>query len=443
MLRKLIFPLLGLAVACAAAGRKPNILWLIGDDLGTELGCYGDRDAQTPHLDGLAAAGVRWTHFYTTAPVCSPARSAFNTGMYAHALGAENHRPAARDKRPLPAGVRVLSAWLRDAGYFTANLAEFPPGLALGARAKTDWNFLPGDQPFDSARWSDLASHQPFYAQINLEEPHRDFHALRVTDPAALSLPPFYPDTPVVRGDWAMYLDAVAELDRKVGLVLRQLEAEGLAESTIIVVFGDNGRCQIRDKQFCYEEGLHVPLLIRWPKHFPAPAGFAAGTVNDHLVEAVDLPPTMLSLAGAPIPPAMQGRAFAGPAAGAPREYAFGARDRCDETVLHLRTVRDARYRYILNLTPDKPLMSPNRYKEEQYPAWNVLKRMAAAHQALTPAQVLFAGPSAPAEELYDLESDPGQLQNLAGDPALQPVLLRLRAALRQWRTELGEPPSN
>ncbi|MCX6954446.1 MAG: sulfatase [Verrucomicrobia bacterium] len=424
--------------SAAQAPARPNILWILGDDLGTELGCYGNPDARTPNLDRLAADGVRFSRFYTTAPVCSAARSAFMTGMYAQTISAHQHRTAQPDKKPLPEGVKLLTHWFRDAGYQTGNLAEFPAAMGLKTGGKTDWNFLFPAPAFDTRRWADLAGKQPYYAQINFQEPHRDFHAPPQTDPAKVTLPPFYPDLPVVRADWAAYLDSVAELDRKVGVVLKQLEAEGMADNTIVVFFGDNGRCHIRDKQFCYEEGLHVPLMIRWPKNFPAPAGFKAGTVDDRLLVAIDLAPTMLALAGAPVPAKMQGRVFLGAAKAPAREYAFGGRDRCDTTELTLRTVRDARYRYIRNLTPEKSLMSPSAYKEKQYPVWNLFKELYAAGK-LNPAQALFAAPTAPAEELYDLDRDPGQLVNLAGQPAHRATQDRLRAALAGWRSEIGE----
>lgn len=427
-----------LPAAQPAQTPRPNILWILGDDLGVELGCYGDRDARTPNLDRLAVEGVRYTRFYTTAPVCSASRSAFMTGMYAHTIHAQHHRTAQPDKRPLPEGVRLLTHWFRDAGYQTANVAEFPAALGLKTGGKTDWNFLFEAPAFDSARWADLPMKQPFFAQINFQEPHRIFHAPKITDPAKITLPPFYPAHPIVRADWAGYLDSIAELDRKVGAVLEQLTSDGLADNTIIVFFGDNGRCHIRDKQFCYEEGLHVPLLIRWPKNFPAPASFKPGLVDDRLLVAIDLAPTMLALANAPVPKKMQGRVFLGAQSAAPREFAFGGRDRCDETELTLRTVRDARYRYILNVTPEKSLMSPNAYKQTQYPDWSLFKELFAAGK-LTPAQARFAAPTAPAEELYDMESDPGQLVNLAAEPAHRAARERLVGALANWRREIGE----
>ena len=428
------------AFTARGAEKRPNILWILGDDLGAELGCYGDAVARTPNLDRLAQEGVRYTRFYTTAPVCSASRSAFMTGMYAQAIGAQHHRTAEPDKKPLPDGVRLLTAWLRDAGYFTANVAQFPAAFGFRVAGKTDWNFKFPAPAFAGRRWDELKSHQPFYAQINFFEPHRPFRAPAVIDRAAVKLPPYYPDHPVAREDWAKYLDAVAELDRKVGVVLQDLAGSGLADDTIVVFFGDNGRCHVRDKQFCYEEGLHVPLLVRWPKNFPAPRGIAPGRVDAQLLVAIDLAPTMLALAGAPVPPKMQGRVFLGDHAAAPREYAFGGRDRCDETEMTLRTARDARYRYIRNLTPEVPLLAKNEYKEKQYPVWNLLKELNAEGK-LTPAQAFLCAPRQPPEELYDLQADPDQLKNLVTSNAPEHVaaLRRLRAALDGWRAEIGE----
>src|SRR5262249_20919813 len=203
--------------------------------------------------------------------------------------------------------------------------------------------------------------------------------------------------------DRAKYLDAATELDRKVGLVLRQLEADGLADSTIVVFFGDNGQAHIRGKQCCYEEGLNVPLIIRWPKRFPEPAHFRAGTLADRLLRPIDLAPPMLRLAGADVPAAMQGQVFLGDGAAPPHTYVFGARDRCDETPFRFRTVRDARYRYIRNFTPDRPFLQPNKYKERSYPVWNLLKELDKEGK-LTPEQKFLTAPTMPAEELYDLE---------------------------------------
>ena len=426
--------LLAIAASAAEPAPKahPNILWLIAEDFGPHLGCYGTTEVWTPNLDRLAAEGVRYTRFFTTAPVCSPSRSAFMTGMYQTTIGAHNHRSHRDDGYTLPAGVRVLTDWLRDAGYFAANVIEMPPEFKFRGTGKTDWNFTYKGRPFDSDKWGDLKTHRPFYAQVNFQETHRRFNAPKRADPAKVEIPPYYPDHPVVREDWAKYLDAATEVDRKVGLVLEQLKANGLDEDTIIIFFGDNGEAHVRGKQFCYDSGLHVPMIIRWAKNFPVPKHYAPGKIDERLLEAIDLAPTMLAIAGAPKPKAIQGEVFLGDQATAPREYVFGARDRCDETVFRFRTVRDVRYRYIRNFTPDRPFLQPNEYKQKQYPVWTLLPELNAAGK-LNETQAVLCAPRMPEEELYDLQTDPYETKNLAGLKVHDATLNRLRAALNKW----------
>ena len=427
--------------AASTATVRPNILWLTAEDLGPHLGCYRATQVWTPNLDRLAADGVRYTNFFCTAPVCSPSRSAFMTGMYATTIGAHNHRSHRDDGYELPEGVRVLTDWLRDAGYFTANLVELPAVLGFRGEGKTDWNFTYYGQPFDSTRWDDLKTHQPFFAQLNFRETHRKFGAPKKADPAKVEIPPYYPDHPVTREDWAQYLDSVSELDRKVGLVLRQLEVDELSDNTIIVFFGDNGQAHVRGKQFCYDEGLLVPLIIRWPKSLPPPRHFRSGSVDERLLSSIDLAPTMINIGGRPKPLRMEGVPFLGIGAGSSRRYVFGARDRCDETVFRFRTVRDAQYRYIRNFTPERPFLQTNDYKERSYPVWNLLKELHAQGK-LNPTQERLCAPAMPAEELYDLEADPHEITNLADSTGHRETLDRLRGALEDWIRTTGDKGS-
>ena len=426
----------GITTALAAEPKanpaRPNILWLIAEDFGQHLGCYGAKEVSSPNLDKLASEGVLYTRFFTTAPVCSPSRSAFMTGMYQTTIGAHNHRSHRDDGFQLPEGVRLLPDWLRDAGYFTANVRELPAELDFKGTGKTDWNFSHAEKTFDSDKWSELKAHQPFYAQINFQETHRGFHAPKRADPSKVELPPWTPDHPVAREDWAKYLDSATELDRKVGLVLKQLEADGLADKTIVVFFGDNGQAHVRGKQFCYDEGLLVPLIIRWAKNFPAPKQVHPGALDMRLLEAIDLAPTMLDIAGAKKPAKMQGEIFIGDRAAASKRYVFGARDRCDETVFRFRTARDERFRYIRNFTPERPFLQPNAYKARSYPVWNLLKKLHAEGKLAAEPAVLCA-PTMPEEELYDTLSDPHEVQNLASAPEHQATLKRLRAVLEKW----------
>lgn len=426
------------AVSGVTAADRPNVLWLIAEDFSPDLGCYGTKEVSTPNLDRLAGEGVRYTRFFTTAPVCSASRSAFMTGMYQTTIGAHNHRSHRDDGYKLPAGVRVLTDWLREAGYFTANIRELPEACGFRGSGKTDWNFTYEGQPFDSDKWSDLKGHQPFLAQVNFQETHRAFRAPPHADPAKVVIPPYYPDHPVTREDWAKYLDAATELDRKIGLILKQLEADGLADSTVVIFMSDHGQAHVRGKQFCYDSGLRAPLIVRWPKNFPAPKHYEPGAVDDRLLMSLDLGPTFLAIAGAQKPAKMQGDTFLGDQAPPPRKYVFGARDRCDETVFRFRTVRTEQYRYIRNFTPERPFLQANDYKERSYPVWNLLKELDAEGK-LTPLQKVLTAPTMPAEELYDVFADPHETKNLAGSPEHQAVLKELRSVLEKWIEESND----
>ena len=437
-------------------GARLNILWLIGEDLGQELACYGHPGVKTPNLDRLAAEGLRYTHAFSTAPVCSPSRSAFMTGMYQTSIGAHNHRSHRDDGYALPYGVKVITDWLRAAGYYTGNirqLGENPDESFFRGTGKTDWNFHYEGKPFDTDQWADLRAHQPFYAQVNFSETHRGkdwneahLHIDTPADPAQVVMPPYYPDHPEARADWAQYLNAVMALDKKIGYVLDLLEKEGLAENTVVIFMGDHGRAMLRGKQWPYDSGLRIPLIVRWPKGLPAPAGFQPGTVSDRLLAAIDISATTLDLAGIAPPLLMQGRVFLGENAAPARQYVFGGRDRGDETVDRIRTVRDRRYRYIRNFYPDRPFLQTNRYKEFTYPMLPLLRELHAADK-LTPAQAYLLAPMRPVEELYDLEADPYEIHNLAADPAHWERLAHMRALVEAWIVEtndqgrIPEPP--
>ncbi|MBI5799171.1 MAG: sulfatase [Verrucomicrobia bacterium] len=433
----------------AAEAKRPNILWLIGEDFSPHLGCYGTKEVWTPNLDKLAGEGMRFTRAFTTAPVCSASRSAFMTGMYQTSIGAHHHRSHRDDGYLLPAGVKVATDRFREAGYFTANLVELPTSFGFKGSGKTDWNFTYEGKPFDGRGWDELRGKQPFYAQINFQETHRKFRAPAKADPAKVELPPIYPDHPVARKDWAEYLDAASELDRKVGVILQQLDADGLADNTMVLFMGDHGQAHVRGKQFVYDDGLGVPLIIRWPKHFPAPRHFKPGTVSGQLVCSLDFTATSLALAGVKKPAAMQGRVFLGEQSGPPRQYVFGARDRCDETMFRFRTVRDARWRYIKNFMPERPFLQANAYKEAQYPVWNLIKELGAAGKLTDWQKNFYLAPGMPPEELFDMDADPHSMKNLADStrPEHQAALKRLRAELENWIEEsndqgrIPEPP--
>jgi arylsulfatase A-like enzyme len=449
ILAALILP--GVAPA-AETGSRPNILFILAEDIGKHLGCYGEPLVQTPNLDRLAARGVRYTNAFTTAPVCSASRSAIMTGMYQTTIGAHNHRTWQWNKRPLPPGVRTITDYFREAGYFTANLAPGPgkakksaalgvPGITgASGTGKTDFNFLTDGPPFDGFDWNQRKSGQPFFAQISINESHKGpgwtyarskDSPVGHVDAARVKLPPYTPDHPIAREEYANYLDAIQLMDHFVGEVLARLEADGLAGNTVVVFIGDNGQCLFRSKQFLYDGGISIPLIIAWPDRR------RAGTTDDQMISAIDLSAALLGLAGVKPGPVFQGRDFLAPGA-TPRPHIFAARDRMDESVDRMRAVRTPQWKYIRNYYPATPYMQHNAYKEKQYPTWNLVKQLAAEGK-LTPEAALFAAPTKPIEELFDLGTDPWEVRNLAGDPKHAAKLRELRALVDAWVVESGD----
>jgi arylsulfatase A-like enzyme len=429
----------------ASPGTRPNLVWIVVDDLSPDLACYGQRTIATPNLDRLAAEGVRFEAAFTTGPICSISRSALVTGCYQTHLGCQNHRSGnARHPITLPEGMTIVPRMLREAGYHVNNLSidDFlKPGGAVGV-AKTDYNFS-WDRAgtYDTRHWAERPAGTPFFAQVQLhggkhrgerpgtQWPAKVRSALGSTTPTnAFELPPILPEDPVIREDWAQYLDTVRYTDHEVGRLLDRLRQAGELERTVVVFLGDHGISHVRHKQFLYDGGLRIPLIIRGP-------GVPRGTVRRDLVEHIDLAPTALRLAGLPIPHWMQARPLFG-AAGS-REFAFAARDRADETVDRIRSVRSRRFKYLRNYYPSRPYRQPNRYMDDKAIV-QALRRWHAAG-ALTPAQARVMAGSRPREELYDLEADPFEVTNLADDPRWTAELRRHRAALAAWQERTGD----
>jgi len=421
--------------ARASAPARPNILWLIAEDLSPDLGCYGDRAVQTPNLDRLAREGMRFTNAFVTGPVCSASRSAIATGMYQTTIGAHNHRSHRDDGYRLPQGIEPFTRYLQRAGYHTSNVINAAPGVR--GTGKTDFNFVTEDI-FDGKDWAERRKGQPFYAQVNFSETHRPFRRCpeRPVDPARVEVPPCYPDHPWVRKDWAMYLETLQNLDTKVGKVLARLEQEGLAEDTIVFFLGDHGRPMPRDKQFLYDGGIRIPLLIRIPEKY-RPAGYQPGGVSDALVSAIDITATTLRLAGVEPPAHMEGRPFLGPGV-RPREFIIAARDRCDETVDRIRCVRTRRFKYIRNFFPERPYTQQNVYKDVNYVTLAVMRQLQEAGKLTGPPSA-FLAPRRPPEELYDLAADPHETRNLADDPKYRRTLDEMRGILDRWIRETGD----
>lgn len=408
---------------------RPNILWIVADDLGTDLGCYGDSLVHTPHLDRLARQGTLYTHAYTVTAVCSPSRSALITGMYPVSIGAHQHRTYYKDSLPDP--VRPVTEYFQEAGYFVSN-GSFKDWNKFG---KTDYNFIHSNEDlYDGTDWRQRADGQPFFSQVQIFYPHRPFlrDPSHPVDADRVQLPPYYPDHPIARQDWALYLETVQHVDQEVGNVLQRLEEDGLADNTIVFFFGDQGRPHVRAKQFLYDPGTHTPLIVRQPSS-------SGGQVNSQLVSNIDLAPTAMHLAGIPVPDYVQGQSFLGESA-TPRDYVFTMRDRRDGTVDRIRAVRTKEYKYIRNFYPERPYTQFNGYKKHSYPMLTLMQVMQKQGK-LTPEQARFMADTRPAEELYYLREDPNELNNLADDPAYQNKLAELRKVLNTWLAEVDTAP--
>jgi arylsulfatase A-like enzyme len=416
--------------------RPPNILWITCEDISPNLGCYGDPYAVTPNLDRLARQAVRYTSAFAPIGVCAPARSCLITGMYPPSIGTHHMRCTGT----LPNFVRCFPEYLRQAGYYCSN------------NVKTDYNFPPPPSAWDessrNAHWRNRAAGQPFFSVFNFTSCHESqirlpedeyqkrtahFTPQQRHDPAKALVPPYHPDAPEVRRDWARYADMITYMDGQVGDLLAQLVEDGLADETIVFFYSDHGAGMPRSKRWLYDSSLRVPLLIRFPEKYRNLAPGGPGSTTERLVSFVDFGPTVLSLAGVPIPRHMQGRAFLGDQQAEPRRYIFGFRDRMDERYDMLRCVRDPRYKYIRNFMPHLPYFG-HQYLSYMYqmPTMQVWQRLADEGKLSGPP-ALFMAESKPTEELYDTEADPYEINNLADSPDHQAVLQRLRGALRDW----------
>ena len=449
------FTLLALALCAvtASAAERPNVLWFIVDDMSANFSCYGEKTIETPNVDRLAREGTRFAHAFVSAPVCSPCRSALITGMYQTSIGAHHHRSGRGEmKIELPEGVTPVPVLFQKAGYFTCIGSGLPgEGRGKGKKAKgdgfgkTDYNFEWDAKIYDSPDWAGRKSGQPFFMQVQLAGgklrggTSQNAQALQkraaaelgsATKPEDVTLPPYYPRDPVLLEDWAAYLDAVRYTDAHVGKVLSRLESEGLLANTVIVFMTDHGISHARGKQFLYNEGTHVPLIIRGP-------GIPKNEVREDLVEHIDLAAISLAAAGIEIPEKMQGSNVLAPDFQA-HSTIFAARDRCDETVDRIRSVRTDQFLYIRNFHPQRPHLQPNAYKGGK----SIVQQLRALHaggklDALS--EKLLFSPTRPAEELYDWKADPWQVNNLAGDPIHKATLEQLRARLDQWIADTGD----
>jgi arylsulfatase A-like enzyme len=433
-------PLLFLLSSLSLYSNRPNIIWITAEDMSPTLGCFGHPDAITPNIDALATQSVRYTNAFASAPVCSPSRSCLIHGTYPPSLGTQQMRSGF----PLPSYMKGFPALLRKHGYYTTNnvKTDYNSGN-LKDIIKSSWNENSG-----SAHWRKREDKKkPFFSVFNLMTSHQSRSMVwtherfekeiqsklstdQIHDPVKVIIPPYYPDTRVVRKTVARFHDCVTAMDKEVGEILRQLEQDGLAENTIVFFFSDHGSGMPRHKRALLDSGMHVPLLIRVPEKWKKFAPNQPGSTTDRMVAFVDFASTVLSLTEIDIPSYMQGKPFLGPDQVKPRRYVFGHRDRVDEVRDLARSVRDQNFLYIRNFMPhlgyNQPTAWPDlgKIRHEFY-------RLADSNKMTSP-QWHFASPTRAIEELYDCKKDPENLKNLAGSAGHKKILARLRGALNQ-----------
>ena len=416
-------------VSDAAEPSRPNILWLYVEDMNDWMGCYGDKIVKTPSIDSLAATGVRFDRAYMPAGVCSATRSALITGTMQTTFGIHNHR-SSRDNSAgrfpglgmisLPENVLTVPELFRKAGYFTYN------------KGKDDYNFV-----YDRSRLYSGANHwrsrkkgQPFFAQIQMKGGKNK--PVKTVDPSKAVVPPYYPDTAIVRREIAHHYDCVLKTDQEVSAILAELKNDGLLENTAIFFFTDHGMRLLRHKQFVYEEGVKVPLVVSWPA---GKARIPPGTSRGDLVSGIDISVTSLALAGIAPPAYMEGKDLFAPGY-KPRSFVISARDRCDYSIEKIRAVRTDRFRYLRNYLTDRPWMQPQYRDPRDY-----TKEMKTlyAQGKLNKTQARFMAARKPAEELYDHLNDPHEIDNLAGKPEFASQLEAHRKLLASWIAETGD----
>jgi len=410
--------------------QRPNILWIVSEDNSPLLGCYGDSFATTPNLDRMASQGVLYENAFANVPVCAPARFTIITGMYASAMGTLHMRSRYR----IPSHVRPFPEYLRKAGYYCTN------------RSKTDYNFATED----NSHWDESSAQasyrkrkpgQPFFSVINIGVSHESsLHETQTVlrhDPERVPLPPYHPDTPEIRHDWAQYYDQVEDMDVQVQKILDDLNEDGLDEETIVFYYSDHGGILCRSKRFVYDSGTHVPMIIRFPKKFQQMASGPSGSRTDRVVSFVDFAPTVLSLAGVKIPDYMQGAAFLGEQSESPQEYAHLFRGRMDERYDMMRGVRDKQYKYIRNYMPHRIYGQHLAYlwRAPATRSWEKACREGRCNKV----QRIF-WQTKPPEELYDVTVDPWEVNDLAMDPKYKEILERMRRATMKWVREVRDP---
>jgi len=415
--------------------KKPNIIWIVCEDISPFISSYGNTEIKTPNIDQLAKEGVKYNFVYTTAGVCAPSRSSIITGMYQTSIGTMHMRTIGDPKyQPVPSYsavipdyVKCFPEYLRAAGYYCSN------------NEKQDYQFIPPvtvwDENGSAASFRNRPKGKPFFSVFNLAITHESMLWLRkdsfLVDPQKLTVPPIYPNTNTAKEAIARLFTNIELMDRQVGEIIQMLKKDGLYENTIIFFFSDHGGALPWMKREILERGTHIPLVIRFP------GKKNAGTANNDLVSSVDFAPTILSLAGIPVPSYMQGQAFLGAQkVNIPRKYVFAGRDRMDTEYDRVRMVRNNRFRYLYNYMPEKKYYQDIEFRlsiplMKEILQWRDEKKLNATQAAWFKTK--------PVEELYDVQADPYELHNLVSDPLYASQLKELRAAFQEWTKTVGD----
>ena len=419
------------------ANLQPNILWITCEALSPILGCYGDRVANTPNIDLFAQNAVRFTNAYASAPICTPARSSLITGVYASSMGTHHLRGVV----PKSDKIKCFTEFLRERGYYCTN------------NVKEDYNFITPeeawDESSDSAHWRNRKPEQPFFSVFNFMVTHQSqtrygiekLNEINSTldekdriNPDDVEIPPYYPDTPIVRNNIASLYTQVHIMDKKFQEIINQLEEDGLRENTIIFFYSDHGTGLPRGKGYLHDTGIKVPLIIEFPEKYKYYSPAKAGAFSDELVNFIDLPPTVLSLTGIDPPKYMQGNPFLGQYRKNSNDYVISIRDRRDEVLMFSRSIRTDKYHYIRNFLPHRPRMQRNFYSEIT-PIRQELRRLDNLGLLQSNEDWLMED-SVPVDELYDTETDPHELNNLAQEAEHLEIMELLKRNLFSWMVE-------
>ena len=442
----LVYGLAGLSVLNAAEHtdkmERPNILWIYIEDMNPFLGCYGDSTVPTPNMDALASGGVLFEKCFVTAPVCSPCRSAIITGRMQTTIGAHNHNSAYNKDTPilLPPYLRgkTLPEIFRKHGYSTFNQGKDHYNFTYDRTKLYDTPRVKRNQ---QSPWRELKDpSKPFFGQVQVAGGKYAFNVRSLNvlpsrvkpEDVADRLPPYYPKDPIILKHWALHYDCVRRTDMAVGDIMQQLEQDGLLENTIVFCFSDHGCYMPRHKQFCYEGGLHVPLIITAPGTY---AKVGKGVRRKDLISALDISATSLAFSGIDIPKWYDSKDLFAP--GYRRDFVVAAKDRMDFTIDRVRSLRnDQGFKYIRNFMTERPYMQLNYRHGREY-----VVRMDElfAQGKLSDIEARFWGKERPAEELYNLNLDPHEVNNLADDPSHRQQLLKMRILLDDWARQTDD----